>query len=318
MILECINKYYVKGKVEGYELQDKSGRVMQLTKEQVKHGIKTKQFVVSNLQIDTMGRLVDKKIINNNSNKSDKEKWEFLFDYWYQHLPHHWVKFMTYKFGNRGVDSMYPPGFTDVFGKGKQFNSEGIKIAHEFEKYIKEKYNCMPVKVEVKSKNGAAHWVMYVMNIDGNQGAQECVTKDWYNIYGKEKSYYLNPDNYNVRGGSLDPAKQGLYKVQIIKSDIEGVKNAFDSVFIGRDGAKPNIAAEEKERKEEQFQQSINANKSGRTVNNVKRTVNNINNVNNVGSEKGFINRFMHSIVRRRARRAVTWGILDLFRRFGR
>ncbi|MBO5337515.1 MAG: hypothetical protein J6A94_10350 [Lachnospiraceae bacterium] len=299
--IECIDKYYSNGKVEGYALQDEAGNVMQLTKEQVKKGIKTKQFEVTNLQIDSLGRLVNKKIVDNAQSMSEQEKWEKLFDYWYKHLPNHWVKFTTYNFEKKGIKSMYPPGFVDMF-KSNEHMQDGMRIASQFESYVREKYNCLPVKVEVKSKNGLVHWVMYVMNIDGPEGAQECVTVDWYNIYGKEKEYYLNPNNYEVRGGSLDPSKQGVYKVQIIKSDIEGIKDAFDSVFIGRDGARPSIGADKKAKRDEQFEQQLcKKNTENKSVNQAKMN--------------DFFAKFMASFVKRGTRRAVRRGLLSLFSR---
>lgn len=257
MKVECIDKYYCNNKVVGYMLQDEAGNISRLTKEQTKQGILSKELDVLNLQVDSLGRVVDKKIIDDSSNMSEEQKWIYLFEYWYKHIPYDWIKFTVHNFDNRGAKTIYPPGYEDVFGNTPKYMQDGAKVAGRFEKYIKEKYNCLPFKLEVRSKNGLVYWINYVMCMDKPDGAQAALTLDWQNNYGKEKEYYLNPSNYGIRSSSLDPAKEGVYKVQIVKSEIMGVKDAFDSIFIGRAGARPNVGAEKSEAKDKEFMDKV-------------------------------------------------------------
>ncbi len=61
IICKCINKNRdSKGNIINYTLVDKNGKKVQLTGKQVKEAIKAGQFKITNLQIDSLGRLVDR------------------------------------------------------------------------------------------------------------------------------------------------------------------------------------------------------------------------------------------------------------------
>lgn len=61
IICKCINKNRdSKGNIINYTLVDKNGKKVQLTGKQVKEAIKAGQFKIVNLQIDSLGRLVDR------------------------------------------------------------------------------------------------------------------------------------------------------------------------------------------------------------------------------------------------------------------
>lgn len=66
----CISKNRDnKGNIINYTLQDKNGKRVQMTSDQIKAKIRTKEICVVNLQIDTLGRLVDKAGNNDKSIK---------------------------------------------------------------------------------------------------------------------------------------------------------------------------------------------------------------------------------------------------------
>lgn len=71
IICKCINKNRdSKGNIVNYTLVDKNGKKVQLTGKQVKEAIKAGQFKITNLQIDSLGRLVDRaEATNKNNNK---------------------------------------------------------------------------------------------------------------------------------------------------------------------------------------------------------------------------------------------------------
>ena len=61
IVCKCINKNRdSKGNIINYTLVDKNGKKVQLTGKQVKEAIKAGQFKITNLQIDSLGRLVDR------------------------------------------------------------------------------------------------------------------------------------------------------------------------------------------------------------------------------------------------------------------
>lgn len=71
IVCKCVNKNRdSKGNIINYTLVDKNGKKVQLTGKQVKEAIKAGQFKIVNLQIDSLGRLVDKaEATNKTANK---------------------------------------------------------------------------------------------------------------------------------------------------------------------------------------------------------------------------------------------------------
>mgnify|MGYP003189878306 CR=1 FL=1 len=105
---KCISKNRdSKGNIINYTLQDKNGKRVQMTSDQIKAKIRTKELNILNLQIDTLGRLVDKadKMPLRSDDRQKKMNWaydHFKLLYWEdQANAEGYIKAAAYLIDNR-------------------------------------------------------------------------------------------------------------------------------------------------------------------------------------------------------------------------
>lgn len=214
---KCVKKHYGKNEeVVAYDLMNEYGAIQTYDKDIVKNSIKKKQIEVTNLQISTDGRLVDKavKLEKTPRNQDIERVLVNAYERAYKELMRNEaIEFVRQINKNGQLESEFCGGIYKELKKANlDTKLDAIQIAQGFENYIKQKHNCYPLKLSVRCKAGNNfHVILYDLNY------MYCnVLEIWEEIIRTNPEIYLDEKNYEIVGESLDPSQpKPIYLVGI-------------------------------------------------------------------------------------------------------
>lgn len=194
MKIKCINKNRDRsGNIISYTLQDESGRIFEADGKQIKKEITAKNYDFVNLQIDRVGRLVNKAVKAEQTDNVQK-----ALEVAYQMLLQ--GRDMGFGFINiNGVtwDLMSEKKIKQILNNSGQ-TIYPIDFASRFENYVRQLGGVTPCCIYIKSKDGAVEMVNYCIN------KSEIRLKGFIQEYAGGDKRYLNPDNYIFRAYKLN------------------------------------------------------------------------------------------------------------------
>lgn len=214
----CIDKKRdAKGRIVGYVMCDPYGDKGCFDRAGVIQLMKDPKYEVINLQVDKLGRVVNKvipyerELINNLSNKSENNSLEEVFNRAYGFIQKMGMVTICVK-GNKKK-------FSEPFDKlDTNINIE--KLTSDFEEFLIKKYNFRPTKLMITNQ---ARGYQYIM-------------------YGKEyvDSSLLHPEDifcgvYSVKEYEIKQNKGPLYKMEIKTGSIKDKKTGYvvNDAFCG-------------------------------------------------------------------------------------
>lgn len=208
---KCVKKHYENKEVVAYDLMDRHGMIQTYSKDTVKLEIRNKKIEVINLQISSDGRLVDKAVslekTPNNKNQMDIQQiLTYAYEYAYKSLLNSNNIAFEKVLNEKGqLVSKFYDEIDKVLKKAKlDTKLDAFQVAQGFEDYIREKYNCLPLKLGVKLKKGnCRQCIIYDLEeafIDTHKYFYDEMNEEHPEIYMDEK-------NYEIYGVSLDPTQ---------------------------------------------------------------------------------------------------------------
>lgn len=205
---KCIQKQYSGNEVVAYNLVDEQGNAQVISKEQLKKAIKNKQIEVINLQLSSDGRLVDKAVTlekqsdNSTQNNNMQQILVKAYEASYRGLLQGGtIAFEKYLEDNGQMHSKFYNEMCNIFEKAKVYdNLDAFQVAQGFENYIRQKYNCLPMRLSVKLNAGnQRHYLCYAM-----KNMYIPVFGNWSDEGEHDPNTYLNVNNYRISGVCLD------------------------------------------------------------------------------------------------------------------
>lgn len=214
MKVQCLEKVRDNsGNIKAYTLQDESGRVFQASGEQIKAEMKAKRYEFTNLQLDSIGRLIDKV------DKNDIGRLHQEFEKAYQNL----MSGKELGFGCIDIGSDFQNfdsnhSLVRVVDDHDDFREKYMTdIINQFEGYVLQKGGRIPYKLHVKSKDGVFEEVLYSLKDNMDMSVSDLINNLTEKNVKKELSNpkYYNADNYMVRAYRLDCPHQLIQNIFI-------------------------------------------------------------------------------------------------------
>lgn len=214
----CIDKFRNKrGAVVEYIMGDEFGNSNSFNRSEMVEVLKDSRYVVMNLQLDKLGRIVEKAIPNEASiidrifELGEKKDKHTLFDCAYGCFNHR--QMVRIVVCNGKVTTDYP------FDELNDLNTRNLdEVLREFEGYLKQKYGFIPLKLEVQNKATGWRYIMY------GREYVDC-------SYLHEAPFRLElaeREKLEVKKTTGD----GKYNMFEYKDSVSGMKNALLGVFV--------------------------------------------------------------------------------------
>ncbi|MBD5508850.1 MAG: hypothetical protein HDR05_12605 [Lachnospiraceae bacterium] len=231
---KCVKKYYGKNNdVIEYDLMNENGAVQTYDKDAVKQAITKKKIEVINLQISSDGRLVDKavkleKTPNNQEQTDIQQILTYAYEYAYRGLMHgEVIQFIRMESDNENIFC------GEIYKVLKRNNLDrklnAMQVAQGFENYIRQKYNCLPLKLNIRCKEAAQVHVILYSNMNIVYFNIACFFTNVLHLNSEKEirdllKIYLNENNYEITGGSLNPSQPKPIYLRGTSNEKEGNK----------------------------------------------------------------------------------------------
>lgn len=221
MRVTCISKNRNnKGVIVNYTLKDETGHIFTATVNTIKEEMKLNRYEFTNLQIDSIGRLVD-KVNKEEIKQSVNGNAIFLeFERAYQNLMSGTeLSFGCIKYdGNKFENFGYGQKIVELVDSDKRLCEAYMTgVLNQFEKYILKKGGKIPCKLQIRSKDGVFEKVIYTFDINIEISLSDYIKEDLGN-----RGYYKKSENYMVRAYKLDNPNQ-LFRNIYIAPDMSTV-----------------------------------------------------------------------------------------------
>lgn len=156
----CIEKHRnASGAIVEYVMGDNLGDTMTFDRKEVKKLLKDKKYDVVNLQIDSLGRVVDKEVkdekaaIDSINKKSKSTNLEDIFDAGYGFLLKMGLIMIIRKPSGKIV-------LTEPFDR-IQGNIDIDKLQSQFESFVMKKYNTRMLKIDALNNRTGRRYIVY-------------------------------------------------------------------------------------------------------------------------------------------------------------
>lgn len=208
-VLRCTYKVRDnRGSIKQYVLQDNYGNTLSLSRQETLKMLRNKQYKVTNLQIDSLGRIVEKKEVKTVNNiVKENGKLFAAFKEAYNNLQNgKELVFCFMDLGERFFTSSCEHQIRNVadnLGLSEVYLSE---IEPAFEKFIIQSGGNIPYKMHIKSKDGAFEEIILSINKDIENDDLHEFVRD----YMGNKDCYKRAANYNVRVYRIDAPNQSI------------------------------------------------------------------------------------------------------------
>ena len=211
MKVTCISKNRNdKGVIVNYTLRDEQGHVFTATAESIKKEMKLNRYEFTNLQIDSIGRLVDK--VNKEEIKQSVNGRDIYSEFekaYCKLLSNQEVEFGCIDFGNNFENFGYNHKIYELVDSNEKLRDAYMTgIISKFEEYLLQYGTRVPYKLQIRSKDGVFEKVIYSLsNIETS--LSDYIKEDLGN-----KAYYRTDKNYMVRAYKIDTPNQlirGIY-----------------------------------------------------------------------------------------------------------
>ena len=201
MKVTCVSKIRnSKGVIVNYRLMEDSGRVFEATPEQVKCELRVGKHQFTNLQLDSIGRLVDKASKKEKLQYSKIER-KLLREYkkaYDRIMSGEEVLFSHAQYKDYYENSATKRLILQVIPERDKLDELFMsKVIPNFEKYMLSRGGRVPYKLHIVSKNGVYEEVTYsIRKIEVNFA--ETIKQSL------KDSVYENPSNYSIKAYKID------------------------------------------------------------------------------------------------------------------
>lgn len=205
--LRCTSKVRDnRGLIKQYVIQDNYGNTNCLSRQETIKMLKDKQYVFTNLQIDSLGRIVEKKEIRTVNDIIKKDgKILAAFKEAYNSLQNGEELYFTFMdLGERFFTSSSGHQINIV---AESFNLAEVYLSEvepAFERFIIQNGGNIPYKLHIKSKDGVFEGILLSVNKD----IEDEDIPEFVKNYLGNKEYYKRSENYKIRVYRIDNLKQ--------------------------------------------------------------------------------------------------------------
>jgi len=206
--VRCIEKLRDNsGSVVAYTLQTETGDVFQANSADIKKELKGNKYEFVNLQLDSIGRLVDK--VDKDARQHEAINRAF-YEAYNNLLQGKEIEFGRIDFGNKFFNTAVNHNITGAYGDNEQLAEEYMTgLLHQFERFVLQSGGPIPYKLQVKSRDGVFERIHYSL------GNPEIEMTDYIKKDLKRKAIYYNPENYMIRAYMLNTPNQLLNNVYV-------------------------------------------------------------------------------------------------------
>ena len=213
MRVTCISKNRNnKGVIVNYTLRDEQGHVFTATADTIKEEMKLNRYEFTNLQIDSIGRLVDK--VNKEEIKHSVNGREIYAEFeraYHSIMNGNKIEFGCIDFGRKYENFGYNHRIHELIDNSEKLRDAYMTgIMSKFEEYMLQNGSGIPYKLQIRSKDGVFEKVIYSKKFNIETSLSDYIREDLGN-----KVYYRASNNYMVRAYKLDVPEQLIREIYI-------------------------------------------------------------------------------------------------------